>query len=887
MPNTVVRNPRDAALTRLDELDPKNSVKAGTTVALPANTRTGNVLIADANGAFGTVDGVTINTNGTAGSNDGTEAGSDKILVKHEATGANNGKYFLSDPGSASKKARLTRTSDADASSKVTSGFRVFIDQGTVNADTSWVVSTDDPITLNTTSIAFKMDIVSDAQILATPMARIGTPTFKTIQEFANAALSVGLINNGGGVISDIGGENIKVTAGAGLIKATDSDIATILFFDWSEASSIAIDTDTTKFVGVQYNAGSPQVFIKSADSWDFDTEFPLGTVINEGGTLFITNNFWKTADAMTDVIERFYGQMPVERDNRLGGLMISGTGTRNIATTAGKLWDKANEFDITAKDTSVADTFDRYYRNGSGGFTKEAAQTQWNNTQWDDGDGGLATMTAGFYANQWFYLTLNDELLSMYGTNEYASEAEALNESPPSTVPARIMESGRLVGRIVFLKSASSGTIQSAFGVSFTGAVVSDHNNLANLQGGAAGEKFHITGDFNDALAGTSGTPSTSNKYVTADDATPTPAVSKIVRANGSNVLADGWISQSSVTQHVGALDHDSLLNYVLAQHRIINDSGSSTTELLSASKILAITAAISAGIDDKDLVATSTEGLGNITLSGEQTLNGVTTSGSRIAVIEQSTGADNGYYLTAAGAWSRTTDADSDAEVTNGMRTWVDDPTSTVYRHQYILVTADPITVGVTALTFAILPALDFGSSAGTVTEGNDSRVPSQDENNALVGTDGTPSTSNKYVTNSDSRNSDARTPVAHNHNAAVVVACLTRDETHTVITDVSPVSFVMPFGGTFQLPYAEIETAGTTGVVTIDVNKNGTTIFSTKITIDTTELTSRTAATPPVISGSSFSQYDKITVDIDGIHTTPGKGLTVYIPITPTVS
>lgn len=44
------------------------------------------------------------------------------------------------------------------------------------------------------------------------------------------------------------------------------------------------------------------------------------------------------------------------------------------------------------------------------------------------------------------------------------------------------------------------------------------------------------------------------------------------------------------------------------------------------------------------------------------------------------------------------------------------------------------------------------------------NDTRVPSQAENDALVGTNGTPSSSNKYVTDSDARNTNARTPTAH---------------------------------------------------------------------------------------------------------------------------
>ena len=44
------------------------------------------------------------------------------------------------------------------------------------------------------------------------------------------------------------------------------------------------------------------------------------------------------------------------------------------------------------------------------------------------------------------------------------------------------------------------------------------------------------------------------------------------------------------------------------------------------------------------------------------------------------------------------------------------------------------------------------------------NDTRVPTQDENNALAGTAGAPSAINAYVTNSDTRNTNARTPTSH---------------------------------------------------------------------------------------------------------------------------
>lgn len=55
----------------------------------------------------------------------------------------------------------------------------------------------------------------------------------------------------------------------------------------------------------------------------------------------------------------------------------------------------------------------------------------------------------------------------------------------------------------------------------------------------------------------------------------------------------------------------------------------------------------------------------------------------------------------------------------------------------------------------------SVDYGVGAGTAVEGNDLRVPVQAENDALQGTDGTPSNTNRYVTNSDPRNSDSRAP------------------------------------------------------------------------------------------------------------------------------
>ena len=70
----------------------------------------------------------------------------------------------------------------------------------------------------------------------------------------------------------------------------------------------------------------------------------------------------------------------------------------------------------------------------------------------------------------------------------------------------------------------------------------------------------------------------------------------------------------------------------------------------------------------------------------------------------------------------------------------------------------------------------------------------------------------------------------------------------------------------------------TNGGGGIFTVDINVNGSSILSTKLTIDNTEKTSVTAATPAVISSASIADDDEITIDIDQIGDGTAKGLKI---------
>jgi hypothetical protein len=91
-----------------------------------------------------------------------------------------------------------------------------------------------------------------------------------------------------------------------------------------------------------------------------------------------------------------------------------------------------------------------------------------------------------------------------------------------------------------------------------------------------------------------------------------------------------------------------------------------------------------------------------GNITLSGVQTVDGVTlVAGDRVLVKDQSTASANGIYVVASGAWNRALDFNASENVTSGAFTFVEAGTANA-DSGWVLSTLNPITVGTTALSF-----------------------------------------------------------------------------------------------------------------------------------------------------------------------------------------
>jgi len=186
-------------------LDLKASVRVATADVLPActpaGTGVGHTLTADAVGVL-TVDGVNTVLN-------------DRILVKNQVAGDDNGIYKVTTEGTAGVAFVLTRATDADL--EITAGMFTFAEEGTANGDKGWVLTTNNPITVDTTSLTFSQ--FSSAGAGATTFVELtDTPA-----NYTGAGLKVVRVNTGATALEFVAFESTYLDDTAG---GTNAEVA-------------------------------------------------------------------------------------------------------------------------------------------------------------------------------------------------------------------------------------------------------------------------------------------------------------------------------------------------------------------------------------------------------------------------------------------------------------------------------------------------------------------------------------------------------------------------------------------------------------------------------------------------------------------------------------
>ena len=142
----------------------------------------------------------------------------DRILVKNQSTASQNGIYYVQTLGTGSNGVWV-RAADFASSENISSGLQVSIEEGDVNGDKTYQLTTDNPIILNTTSLVFELasggggggsqtlDDVTDLGNTTTNGITVGNLTVDNIFIDTNTISStntngnINLTPNGSGVI--------------------------------------------------------------------------------------------------------------------------------------------------------------------------------------------------------------------------------------------------------------------------------------------------------------------------------------------------------------------------------------------------------------------------------------------------------------------------------------------------------------------------------------------------------------------------------------------------------------------------------------------------------------------------------------------------------------
>jgi len=92
----------------------------------------------------------------------------DRVLVKNQSTASENGIYTVNASGAP------TRATDFDSTAEVTPGAFTFVEEGTVNADSGWVLTTDGSITIGSTGLTFALFSVAGTILAGDGLSKTG-----------------------------------------------------------------------------------------------------------------------------------------------------------------------------------------------------------------------------------------------------------------------------------------------------------------------------------------------------------------------------------------------------------------------------------------------------------------------------------------------------------------------------------------------------------------------------------------------------------------------------------------------------------------------------------------------------------------------------------------
>lgn len=179
------------------------------------------------------------------------------------------------------------------------------------------------------------------------------------------------------------------------------------------------------------------------------------------------------------------------------GGLALSEDGSRHLLATSAKVYSGTSPVDVLAYNSNVSGDVLTHCYHVAGVWNYSTVSTgngQYDNSQYDNGT-DLVNLGVNKWKVVWVFRSIGDdkEIFYLDSTTEYNNSDDAKFAKVPSKPPV-VQWHCMLIGRIIVQKGASSGIVQSAFEEVFLSETITIHNNLSELQGGTAGEYYHLT---------------------------------------------------------------------------------------------------------------------------------------------------------------------------------------------------------------------------------------------------------------------------------------------------------------------------------------------------------------------------------------------------------
>ena len=261
-----------------------------------------------------------------------------------------------------------------------------------------------------------------------------------------NSNFSITVIGNTTFTFTVTGSPTTPAT-GTILSVSEDSQLYTVVV---SAITNLALTDHTTNYIYADFNSGTPQYAVTtSLAGFNCLDKCLAYTIAREGTYLYIIDGRAMNVDFNRKDRRRLFETQGFQ--HVIGGTILSGTGTRNIAVTSGAFYYGLNKISHNDFDTSSTDVFTYAYRNNSGGWTYVASQTQIDNAYYDNGTGTLVGTGTNKYATHWVYMMNNSpsSLLVQYGQSSHSTLISAQQSSVP-TAPPIVQGVGVLIGRII-----------------------------------------------------------------------------------------------------------------------------------------------------------------------------------------------------------------------------------------------------------------------------------------------------------------------------------------------------------------------------------------------------------------------------------------------------